>query len=84
MCGTKQTSLIQSVFWILNPFLFFTLVCSSTVPKPNCLRGLAAVLTLTGSLNFMNAIKLEKTGVKWADAPESSIHSGFTRFEPDP
>jgi len=39
---------------------------------------------LKGSLKHVNMMKSEKTGVKWADVPESSIHSGFLRFEPDP
>ena len=39
---------------------------------------------LKGCLKCVNAMKSEKTGIKWADAPKSSIHSGFLRFEPDP
>ena len=52
--------------------------------NPYWARGLDAVFTLIGSLNCVNAMKSEKTGVKWADAPESSIHSGFLNWELDP
>jgi len=42
------------------------------------------MFTLSSSLNHVNVMKSEKTGVKCAVAPESTIHSGFLRFEPDP
>ena len=52
--------------------------------NPYWVSGLDAVFTLKGSLNCVNAMKSEKTGVKWADAPKSSIHSGFLNWELDP
>src|SRR6266850_8519214 len=58
--------------------------CNSTVPNPYWVSGLDTVFTLKGSLKHENMMKSEKTGVKWADAPESSIHSGFLRLEPNP
>jgi hypothetical protein len=54
------------------------------VLNPNWIIGVDAVFTLSGSLNHVNVMKSEKTGVKCAIVPESSIHSGFLRFEPDP
>jgi hypothetical protein len=42
------------------------------------------MFTFSGSLNHVNAMKSEKTGVKCTVALESSIYSGFLRFEPDP
>jgi hypothetical protein len=54
------------------------------VPNLNWIIGVYAVFTLSCSLNRVNAMKSEKTGVKCAVVPELSIHSGFLRFEPDP
>jgi hypothetical protein len=57
---------------------------SSTVSNLNWIIGVDAIFTLSGSLNRVNVMKSEKTGVKCAVSPESSIHSRFLRFEPDP
>jgi len=54
------------------------------MPNPYWVSGEDTVFTLKGSLKHENVVKSEKTGVKWADVPKSSIHSGFLRLEPDP
>jgi hypothetical protein len=54
------------------------------VLNPYWVSGLDAMFILKGSLNHVNVMKSEKTGVKWADVPKLSIHSGFLNWELDP